>query len=205
MSILSYNGSAIVAMAGKDCVAIAADRRFGIQGQTVALDFQKIYEYGPNLYMGLPGLATDVQTVAQRLKFRVNMYELRENRKMKPQTMLSVVSNLLYERRFGPYFVEPVIAGLDPKTSKPFIASLDLIGCPMITEDFVINGTCAEQLYGMCEALWEPDMSPDVLFEKVSQAMMSSCDRDAISGWGVVVHIIEKDKVTTRTLKARMD
>lgn len=62
-SILSYNGSAIVAMAGKDCVAIAADRRFGIQGQTVALDFQKIYEYGPNLYMGLPGLATDVQTV----------------------------------------------------------------------------------------------------------------------------------------------
>ncbi|ELU10244.1 hypothetical protein CAPTEDRAFT_147453 [Capitella teleta] len=47
--------------------------------------------------------------------------------------------------------------------------------------------------------------SPDVLFEKVSQAMMSSCDRDAISGWGVVVHIIEKDKVTTRTLKARMD
>lgn len=60
--------------------------------------------------------------------------------------------------RFGPYFVEPVIAGLDPKTMKPFVASLDLIGCPMITEDFVINGTCAEQLYGMCEALWEPDM-----------------------------------------------
>ena len=60
--------------------------------------------------------------------------------------------------RFGPYFVEPVIAGLDPKSSQPFIASLDLIGCPMVTEDFVVSGTCSEQMYGMCETLYRPDM-----------------------------------------------
>ena len=60
--------------------------------------------------------------------------------------------------RFGPYFVEPVIAGLDPKTCEPYVASLDLIGCPMVTEDFVVSGTCTEQMYGMCESLWEPDL-----------------------------------------------
>ena len=60
--------------------------------------------------------------------------------------------------RFGPYFVEPVIAGLDPKTSEPYIASMDLIGCPMVTDDFVVSGTCSEQMYGMCESLWEPDL-----------------------------------------------
>jgi 20S proteasome subunit beta 3 len=60
--------------------------------------------------------------------------------------------------RFGPYFVEPVIAGLEPKTFKPYIASMDLIGCPMVTEDFVVSGTCSEQMYGMCESLWEPDL-----------------------------------------------
>lgn len=60
--------------------------------------------------------------------------------------------------RFGPYYIEPVIAGLDPKTFEPFICSLDLIGCPMVTEDFVVSGTCSEQMYGMCESLWEPDM-----------------------------------------------
>lgn len=60
--------------------------------------------------------------------------------------------------RFGPYYIEPVIAGLDPKTFEPFICSLDLIGCPMETEDFVVSGTCSEQMYGMCESLWEPDM-----------------------------------------------
>jgi hypothetical protein len=39
-SIMSYNGGAIVAMKGKNCVAIAADKRFGVQAQTLALDFQ---------------------------------------------------------------------------------------------------------------------------------------------------------------------
>lgn len=62
-SILEYNGAAIIAMKGRDCVAIASDRRFGIQAQTVSTNFQKIFEMGPRLYIGLPGLATDVQTV----------------------------------------------------------------------------------------------------------------------------------------------
>ena len=50
-------------MTGKDCVAIAADRRFGIQGQTVSMNFQKIFQMNDKLFIGLPGLATDVQTV----------------------------------------------------------------------------------------------------------------------------------------------
>lgn len=205
MSILGYNGGCVLAMKGKECVAIAADRRFGVQAQTLSSDFQRIFEMGPHLYLGLPGLGTDTQTVAQRLKFRLNLYELRENRRIRPKTFGAVVSNLLYERRFGPYFVEPVIAGLDPKTLQPYICCLDLIGCPNEPDDFVLAGTCSEQLYGMCETLWEPDMVPDVLFETISQALVNACDRDAVSGWGGVVHIIEKDKVTTKYLKTRMD
>nr|CAG4635033.1 EOG090X0CE5 [Alona affinis] len=205
MSIMSYNGGCVIAMTGKNCVAIAADRRFGVQMKTVAMDFQRIFEMGPHLYLGLPGLATDTLTVHERLRFRLNLYELRENRKIKPSIFSAMCTNLLYERRFGPYFVEPVVAGLDPVTFEPFISCSDLIGCPTVPPDFVIAGTCSEQLYGMCEALWEPDMEPDDLFESISQALMNACDRDAISGWGGIVHIIEKDKVTTKLLKTRMD
>lgn len=28
----------------------------------------------------------------------------------------------------------------------------------MVTDDFVVAGTCTEQLYGMCESLWQPDL-----------------------------------------------
>jgi len=86
--------------------------------------------------------------------------------------------------------VEPVIAGLDPKTFEPYVCSIDLIGCPNEPEDFVVAGTCTEQLYGMCEALWEPDLEPDDLFETISQALINAVDRDAISGWGAIVHIM---------------
>ncbi|GLG97700.1 Proteasome subunit beta type-3 [Gryllus bimaculatus] len=160
---------------------------------------------GPHLYIALPGLATDTQTVQQKLKFRLNLYELRENRRIHPKAFASMVSNLLYERRFGPFFVEPVIAGLDPKTFEPFVCNLDLIGCPNIPEDFVVGGTCSEQLYGMCEALWKPDLLPDELFETISQALLNAVDRDAMSGWGARVYIIEKDKIVVKELKTRMD
>lgn len=43
MSILSYNGGVVIAMRGKDCVAIAADKRLGVKGNTISMDFQKIF------------------------------------------------------------------------------------------------------------------------------------------------------------------
>ncbi|KAL3247736.1 hypothetical protein MRX96_056813 [Rhipicephalus microplus] len=123
---------------------------------TFALDFERIFEMGPKLYCGLPGLATDMQLVAQKLKFRINLYELHEGRSITPKTLGSVIS-------------EPA------------------------------------QGYDTCETLWEPDMGPDELFEATAQALMNAFDGDSASGWGGVVHIIEKEKVTTKYLKTRMD
>lgn len=205
MSILAYNGGCVVAMRGKDCVAIATDHRFGVQAQTIATDFEKVFEFNPHMYVGLVGLQTDILTVKDRLTFRKNLYEVRENRPMTPERFAAMLSSFLYEKRFGPYFIEPVIAGLHPTTFEPFICNMDLIGCPNKPNDFVVAGTCAEQLYGMCETLWKPDMTPAALFECISQSMMNAFARDAISGWGATVHIIEKDKITTKKLKTRMD
>lgn len=36
---------------------------------------------------------------------------MKEERTIEPETFAHLVSSTLYERRFGPYFVEPVIAG----------------------------------------------------------------------------------------------
>ncbi|XP_045469282.1 proteasome subunit beta type-3 [Harmonia axyridis] len=205
MSIMAYNGGAMLAMKGDGCVSIAADKRYGIQMQTVSTNFQKIFEMGPHLYVGLPGLATDTQTVMEKLRFRKNIYELKENRRISPKVMASMISNMLYEKRFGPFFVEPIIAGLDPVTFEPFICNMDLIGCINKPEEFVVGGTASAQLYGMCESVWEPNLGPDDLFETTAQALMNAFDRDAISGWGATVYIIEKDKVTIKELKTRMD
>jgi len=204
MSILSYNGAAIIAMVGEDCVGIAADRRLGIQLQTVATDFQKVFKMSPKLYVGLSGLATDVQTLHQELQFRLGLYRLKEEREMTPKVFSHLLNTILYEKRFGPYFIEPVVAGLDEQ-NKPFIYSSDLIGAGLQTEDFVVSGTCTGNLNGMCESLFKPNMDPDTLFETLSQALLSAVDRDSASGWGGVVHIITKDGVVTKELKGRQD
>ncbi len=123
---------------------------------------------------------------------------------MKPSTFSNLLSNVLYERRFGPYFAAPVVAGLEPDGT-PFLSGMDTIGAVETAKDFMITGTSPESLYGMCESMWRPDMDPEELFETVAQCLTSGFDRDALAGWGAVVHVITKDKVISRTIKTRMD
>ena len=129
-------------MTGKDCVGIAADRRLGAQLATIATDFTKVFPMQPKLFVGLAGLATDVQTLHNLLEFRLQLYRLKEERDMSPAVFSHLLSTLLYEKRFGPYFCEPVVAGLDDVTGKPFLSAMDLIGAPVHTDDFVVSGTC---------------------------------------------------------------
>jgi|EP00624_Nannochloropsis_granulata_P002401 20S proteasome subunit beta 3 len=142
------------------------------------------------LFVGLSGLATDIQTLEQLLRFRLNMYKLREERDIKPETFSALLSHILYEKRFGPYFVEPLVAGLKTEDNTPFISGMDLIGAPVFAKDFVVAGTCAANLYGLCESMWKPGLEPEELFEVLSQSLLASVDRDALSGWGAVVHIM---------------
>lgn len=102
MSITEYNGGALVAMVGKNCVAIASDRRYGIRQQTVSMNMQRIFQINEKCFLGLSGLVTDVQTVHEKLKFRTNLYKLREERDIKPSSFANLVSSVLYEKRFGP-------------------------------------------------------------------------------------------------------
>ena len=52
-----------VALAGKECVAIASDLRFGVQLQTLATDFKKVYKIHDQLFLGLGGLGSDAETL----------------------------------------------------------------------------------------------------------------------------------------------
>ncbi|KAK8968191.1 Proteasome subunit beta type-3-A [Platanthera guangdongensis] len=125
----------------------------------------------------------------QRLVFRHKLYQLREERDMKPETFGSLVSAILYEKRFGPYFCQPVIAGLGDD-DQPFICTMDCLGAKELAKDFVVSGSASESLYGVCESMYKPDMEPEELFETISQALLASVDRDCLSGWGGHVFLV---------------
>eukprot|EP00920_Eleutheroschizon_duboscqi_P002200 GHVT01005432.1.p1 GENE.GHVT01005432.1~~GHVT01005432.1.p1 ORF type:complete len:208 (-),score=18.54 GHVT01005432.1:448-1071(-) len=204
--LFSYNGSSVVAMSGDGCVAIASDKRLGINRfSTISSNFPKVYRLNERTLAGFSGLATDMQTLAAELRFRVHLYELREERSMKPKVVSNLIGSLLYGRRWAPWFVSPVVAGLDEE-GVPFLSAFDFIGAACTANDFVCAGTASEQLYGLCESLYKPNMKPDELSETLSQCLLAALDRDCVAGWGAVIHLISKDgTVTTKHLKGRMD
>ena len=218
---LHYNGGVVLSMAGDNCVSIASDHRFGMSQLTLACDAQRIEPLHDRLCVGLAGLATDCTTLAERFRYKHNMYRLREKRVMRPRTFAAVASSTLYEKRFAPYFTEVVIAGLELEEDgkrgtagadamadavyRPYVCSMDLLGALMVTDNFALAGTCAESLYGTCETFWRPGLDPDALFEVTAQSLLAALDRDCMSGWGAVVHVLTPEGITTRELQARMD
>lgn len=97
---MEQNGGAVMAMVGKNCVAIASDTRFGARNMTIATDFPKMYRIHEKAFVGLPGLITDNQTFYEKLRFNVNLYQLREERDIKPSVLSNLCSSMLYERRY---------------------------------------------------------------------------------------------------------
>ncbi|CAD6338914.1 unnamed protein product [Miscanthus lutarioriparius] len=191
-------------MVGKNCFAIASDRRLGVQLQTIATDFQRVFKIHDKLYIGLSGLATDAQTLYQRLVFRHKLYQLREERDMKPETFASLVSALLYEKRFGPYFCQPVIAGLGDD-DVPFICTMDCIGAKVLVKLVFLANKSHAASSSMLSWKWHWSLEPDELFETISQALSSSVDRDCLSGWGGYVLIVTPTEVREHVIKTRMD
>ena len=98
---------------------------------------------------------------------------MRENRLIKPSTFPNLASTTLYGKRFTPYFCELATAGMN-KDNKPFICSLDLLGCIGHLDDFAVADTCEESLLGTCETFFKPNMERDELFETVSQALSAA-------------------------------
>ena len=72
-SIMQYNGAAVITMAGKKCVGIASDRRYGLRNQTISCEMQKTFKVNDRTLCGLTGLASDMQTLEQKFVFRSNV------------------------------------------------------------------------------------------------------------------------------------
>ena len=120
--------------------------------------------------------------------------------------MKSGKSNFYSLCSWGPYFVSPVIAGLDKvgeNEYKPVICTYDSIGYREHSGNFEVAGTGAQLLYGCCEAFYKPDMGPEELFEVISNCLLSALDRDSLSGWGAYVYVLTPEGMTVRALKTR--
>lgn len=227
----TLNGGSILAMAGKGCVAVAVDKRFGSGPQTIASNPRHVLAPNPSLLVAFTGLDGDVRSLSEELSVQVSAkmgrlsgfgFEDEEDdgvdsvvvtdsspslRRITPRSMAALTSHILYGRRQSPYFVEPIVAGLeqvamlrepsDDATQvvpryryRPFLCSHDVIGAQSKSHSFVCSGAASKSMHGTAEALWQPDLKPEELVRICGRAFLSALERDCLSGYGAIVYLI---------------
>lgn len=135
------------------------------------------------------------------MEYKLNMYRLRENRDMLPRTFASLVGTTLYEHRFGPYFVTPIVVGL--QDGKPIIVTYDSIGNQSGTEKFAVGGTASDNFYGLCESYYRDGIQAAELEDVLANALVSGMDRDIYSGWGGIVYVMTEKSIEAKYLKTK--
>ena len=169
----------------------------------------------PQLMVAFAGLEGDIQSLSQELSIQVTSKHNRAlgfmgssspQRSISPKAMATLISHVLYGQRRSPYFVEPLLVGLEPnKDGKPFLCSYDLIGAQSRSEAFCVAGVASKSLYGTAEALWRPGLSGEELAQVCGKAFLSALERDCLSGYGAIVYLITRDGVTEYDLACGND
>lgn len=202
--ISTHYGGSILAMVGKDCLTIVNDKRLGSGAITVSKSFTKIYTLSPKLFFGFTGLISDSQILYKKIRKNYNLFVQDNNREMEPCELSNMISFMLYSKRLQPYYVSSIVCGIS-SDKKPYLSSMDCIGAMKETQEFAAIGTADNNLKGVSEALFAPDMDENNLFVTSVQIFLNSVDRDALSGWGCECFIVKPDEYKVRSLRGRCD
>ena len=100
---------------------------------------------------------------------------------------------MLYEKRMtGGWYVSPLVAGINDK-GEPCVAGMDGLGSITDGDPWLVDGTAHDYLLGPAEFYFKKDMNKQELLDCITKVMQSGTNRDAYSGWGIDVWILDKD------------
>ncbi|KAJ1825443.1 Proteasome subunit beta type-6 [Coemansia sp. RSA 2599] len=107
------NGGTSVAIAGADYVIVASDTRQS-NGYNINSRYDpKAYKLSNNVVLATSGYAADAKRLVEVLEQNSQMYYHKHEKAMSTKATAQMLSNTLYGKRFFPYYVFPILAGLD--------------------------------------------------------------------------------------------
>ncbi|XP_074604655.1 proteasome beta6 subunit [Brevipalpus obovatus] len=121
------DGGTVSGITGKGFAVLAADTRL-ISGYSIQTRNQpKVFKLTDKTVIGSAGCWCDCLTFVKILTNRLKHYRYENNKPMSTVAVAQLVSNMLYSRRFFPYYVYNTVAGID-KDGQGFIYSYDPVG-----------------------------------------------------------------------------
>lgn len=202
------NGGTVLGIAGEDFAVLAGDTRI-VSGYSINSRYEpKIFDVGDDIVMTANGFAADGAALIDRFKTQAKWYKFEHNEKrLSIRSAARHIQHLLYGKRFFPYYVSTLIAGLDEE-GKGAVYSYDPVGS-YEREQCRAGGAAASLLMPFLDNQvnfknqYEPDgqkkplryLSLEEVLQLVRDAFTLATERHIQVGDGLEVFIVTKDGV----------
>ncbi len=186
---LKETGTTTAALVCKNGVVMATEHRATAGTLIAHKKTQKLFRIDDNLGLTVAGLVGDAQLLARYITAEAELYRLKRNQMMSVKAASTMMSNILSSRTYFPYWVQLIIAGMDD--SGGHVYSLDAAG-GNIEDEYVSTGSGSPFVYGVLEDNFKSGMTTSEGADLVIRAITAAMARDAASGDGVEVAIIDK-------------
>ena len=184
-------GTTTCALTCSDGVVLAADTRASAGFFIADRNVMKIQKVDRHLGMTMAGGVADAQNLVDIMRYNANIYRI-SNRKLMPvHSAARLCSNVLFNQRYFPYYVQIIMAGYDSEEVAK-IYNIDLFGS-MTTEKFISTGSGSPVAYGYLESEFRDDLKVDDGYKLAIRAIAAAIRRNAGTGDGINVVIVDKD------------
>lgn len=204
-----FNAGTSLAISLPNSIILASDTRHSSGMCINSRKSSKIYQLN-NFFLITTGFHADGYDVYNKLKYTMVDYESNHKRYMKIQSLAHLLHNLLYSKRFFPYYSYCILAGFDDE--KPFVYTYDCVGSydkTMVRVDG--SGACMIQplfdskISGKNNELKIKVEDENEVKRLVKVAFMSCAERDVKTGDFLEMIVLRKDGFEREEIKLRFD
>ncbi|HEY7570275.1 MAG TPA: proteasome subunit beta [Nitrososphaeraceae archaeon] len=184
-------GTTTCALTCTDGVVLAADTRASAGFFIADKHVMKIQKVDRHIGMTIAGGVADAQNLVDIMRYNANIYRI-SNRKLMPiRSAARLCSNILFNQRYYPYFVQLIMAGFSEQEHAQ-IYNIDLFGS-MTTERFISTGSGSPVAYGYLESEFRENTKVEEAYKIALRAIAAAIRRNAGTGDSINVVIIDKN------------
>lgn len=164
--------------------------------------------------LGSTGCWCDVLAFSRLLEIRTKMYKYDHNQDLSYSSTAQLVSTMLYNRRFFPYYITNIVAGID-ENGKGYVFGYDPVGnyesfdyqsagsALALIQPFLDNQVGKKNLENLTKQDFK--ISLDEALKITKDAFTSGAEREITCGDGVHICIITKDGIREEKMPMRKD
>jgi proteasome beta subunit len=187
---VTKTGTTTLGMVCKDGVVIATETRATMGNLIAHKATKKLYKIDEHLALATAGLVGDLQVLARYLNAEANLYRLKRDNKIPVNSAATLMSNILNQRKFYPYYVQLILGGFD--STGGHIFSLDAAG-GAIPDKYTAGGSGSPYVLGVLEDSYKEDITTDQGVDVAIRAIGAAKRRDSASGGLTNIAVINKE------------